>query len=296
MAGSPQGRPDRGAAAVPAATVVVVRDGERGLEAYLQRRPRTMGFAGGLWVFPGGRVEEGDRDAAIDEHWTGPPPSAWARRLDLEVADARGMVVAACREAFEEAGLLLADRAADPNGPVAADPQAPATAHRQAPVAADPNGPVAADPWAVAVARRELLGGERSFAAVLAYLGVRLDTSRLRYWSWWVTPEGEPRRYDTRFFVAELPHQTTVSAQGLAEVEREQWLPPRQAAADQSMLMLPPTRYTLRDLAAFDTVRDVLTAADSRPVERILPRLEGDVLVMPWNERYPVPVLPADSG
>lgn len=280
MPGSPQDRLDWGAVAVPAATVVVVRDGERGLEAYLQRRPRTMGFAGGLWVFPGGRVEEGDRDAAIDEHWTGPPPSAWARRLDLEVADARGLVVAACREAFEEAGLLLAGRAADPNGPATADPRAP----------------VAADPRAVAVARRELLGGERSFAAVLPYLGVRLDTSRLRYWAWWVTPEGEPRRYDTRFFVAELPHQTTVSAQGLAEVEREQWLPPRQAAADQSMPMLPPTRYTLRDLAGFDTVRDVLSAAESRPAGRILPRLEGDVLVMPWNERYPVPVLPADSG
>lgn len=270
--GSPQDRLDRDAAAVPAATVVVVRDGERTLEAYLQRRPRTMGFAGGLWVFPGGRVEEDDRDAAIDEHWAGPPPSAWARRLNLGVADARGLVVAVCREAFEEAGLLLADRAADPNVPAAADPRA------------------------VAVARRELLSGERSFVAVLAYLGVRLDTSRLRYWAWWVTPEGEPRRYDTRFFVAELPHQTAVSAQGVAEVERERWLPPREAAADQSMLMLPPTRYTLRDLAGFRTVGDVLSAAASRPVERIMPRLEGDVLVMPWNEHYPVPVPPADSG
>jgi 8-oxo-dGTP pyrophosphatase MutT (NUDIX family) len=296
---SPQDRLDRDAAvvpaAVPAATVVVVRDGERELEAYLQRRPRTMGFAGGLWVFPGGRVEEDDRDAAIDEHWAGPPPSAWARRLGLGVADARGLVVAACREAFEEAGLLLADRAADPDVPAAADPQARVAADSQAPVA-DPQACVAADPRAVAVARRELLEGERSFVAVLADLGVRLDTSRLRYWAWWVTPEGEPRRYDTRFFVAELPHQTAVSARGVAEVDRERWLPPREAAADQSMLMLPPTRYTLRDLAGFRTVGDVLSAAASRPVERIMPRLEGDVLVMPWNEHYPVPVPPADSG
>jgi 8-oxo-dGTP pyrophosphatase MutT (NUDIX family) len=291
--GSPQDRLDRDAAALPAATVVVVRDGERELEAYLQCRPQTMGFAGGLWVFPGGRVEEDDRDAAIDEHWAGPPPSAWARRLDLGVAGARGLVVAACREAFEEAGLLLVDRAADPNVP-AADPNVPG-ADPKAPTA-DPKAPAAADPRAVAVARRELLEGERSFVAVLAHLGVRLDTSRLRYWAWWVTPEGEPRRYDTRFFVAELPHHTAVSAQGVAEVERERWLPPREAAADQSMLMLPPTRYTLRDLAGFRTVGDVLLAAASRPVERIMPRLEGDVLVMPWNEHYPVPVPPADSG
>jgi 8-oxo-dGTP pyrophosphatase MutT (NUDIX family) len=255
---------DRVAAAVPAATVVVVRDGTDGLEAYLQRRPRTMGFAGGLWVFPGGRVEESDRDPAIDARWAGPPPSAWARRLDVAVAEARGLVVAACREAFEEAGLLLSDGTAEPGE--------------------------------VAVARDRLLAGERSFAAVLAGLGVRLDTTGLRYWAWWVTPEGEPRRYDTRFFVAGLPREAVVSAQGLSEVERDRWLPPGEAAADQSMLMLPPTRYTLRDLAGLRTVQEVLAAAGGRPVERILPRLEGDVLVMPWGERYPVPVPRAGSA
>jgi 8-oxo-dGTP pyrophosphatase MutT (NUDIX family) len=246
------------AAALPAATVVVVRDGTGGLEAYLQRRPATMGFAGGLWVFPGGRVEEDDRDPAIDARWTGPPPSAWAERLDLGVAHARGLVVAACREAFEEAGLLLADRVAEPE--------------------------------AAAIARRDLLAGQRSFAATMAGLGLRLDTARLRYWAWWVTPEAEPRRYDTRFFVASLPQDNAISAQGLAEVERERWMPPREAAADQSMPMLPPTRFTLRDLAGFGTAREALSAAEGRRVERIMPRLEGDVLVMPWNERYPVPV------
>jgi 8-oxo-dGTP pyrophosphatase MutT (NUDIX family) len=252
---------DQVAVALPAATVVVIRDGSSGLEAYLQRRPRTMGFAGGLWVFPGGRVEEADRDPGIDTRWAGPPPAAWARRLDVGVADARGLVVAACREAFEEAGLLLAD------------------------------GPV--DPETAAAARRDLLAGERGFTAALTGLGVRLDTGRLRYWAWWVTPEGEPRRYDTRFFVAGLPDEVAISARGLAEVERELWLPPREAVADQSMLMLPPTHYTLRDLAGFRSAREVLSAAAERRVERIVPRLEGKVLVMPWNERYPVPVPPA---
>jgi 8-oxo-dGTP pyrophosphatase MutT (NUDIX family) len=248
--------------ALPAATVVVLRDGTSGVEAYLQRRPPTMGFAGGLWVFPGGRVEEGDRDPGIDARWAGPPPSSWARRLDVGVADARGLVVAACREAFEEAGLLLAD------------------------------GP--AERAAAAAARRDLLAGERGFADVLAGLGVRLDTARLRYWAWWVTPEGEPRRYDTRFFVADLPDEMVVSAHGLAEVERERWLPPREAVADRSMLMLPPTHYTLRDLAGFGTAREALSAAGDRRVERIMPRLEGGVLVMPWGDRYPLPVPAAE--
>lgn len=242
----------------PAATVVMVRDGAGGVEAYLQRRPRTMGFAGGLWVFPGGRIDRADSDPAVDAIWDGPPPAAWAERMGMAVDQARALVVAACRETFEEAGVLLVDRPPDP--------------------------------LALRAGRRDLLAGERGFAAVLATMGVRLDTARLRYWAWWLTPEREPRRYDTRFFVAALPPDAAASAEGLAEVERERWLAPGAAAADQSLPMLPPTRFTLRDLAGFDTVEQLLEAGHDRPVEQVLPRLEGRVLVMPWDERYPVPV------
>jgi 8-oxo-dGTP pyrophosphatase MutT (NUDIX family) len=248
----------------PAATVVMLRNGKDGPEVYLQRRPRTMGFAGGLWVFPGGRVDRSDSDPAMDASWAGPPPSAWARRIGVPVEQARGLFVAACRETFEEAGVLLADRPPDRH--------------------------------ALESARRDLLAGERAFARMLAGLGVRLDTDRLRYWAWWLTPEGEPRRYDTRFFVAALPSDAAVTAHGLAEVERERWLAAGVAAADESMPMLPPTRFTLRDLAGFATVDEVLAAGHDRPVELVLPRLEGNVLVMPWNERYPVPAPPPERG
>ena len=246
-----------------AATVVLLRDGGEGLEVYLQRRPVAMGFAGGLWVFPGGRVDAADRDPGIDGRWAGPLPGEWAGRLGLGVDEARGQVVAACRETLEEAGLLLATPAP---------------------------GPVE-----TAEARKDLLTGEGSFADVLARLGVRLDTGRLRYWAWWVTPEEEPRRYDTRFFVAGVPAGTAVTAH-LAEAERERWLPPAVAAEDQGMPMLPPTRYSLRDLAPFATADDALAAAEGRRVERILPVLEGAELVMPWRERYPVPVPLPDPG
>ena len=246
-----------------AATVVLLRDGRDGLEAYLQLRPARMGFAGGLWVFPGGRVDEADRDPAVDASWAGPSPGEWAGRLGLAVDEARGHVVAACRETLEEAGLLLATPA---------------------------SGPVE-----TAEARRSLLAGEGSFAHLLGRLGVRLDTGRLRYWAWWVTPEEEPRRYDTRFFLAGVPAGAAVTAH-LAEAERERWLPPAVAAADQGMPMLPPTRYTLRDLAPFGGVEAALAAAEGRRVERILPVLEGAELVMPWRERYPVPVPLPDPG
>ena len=240
-----------------AATVVLLRDGRDGLEAYLQLRPTGMGFAGGLWVFPGGRVDAADRDPAVDASWAGPPPAVWAERLDLPVDEARGHVVAACRETLEEAGLLLATPAP------------------------------AADE--LAEGRRRLLDGSGSFAELLERLGVRLDAGRLRYWAWWVTPEEEPRRYDTRFFVAGLPADAAVTAH-LAEAQQERWVPPGEAAADLGLPMLPPTRYTLRDLAAHDSVEAALAAAADRRVEQILPVLDGAELVMPWRERYPVPV------
>jgi hypothetical protein len=108
-----------------------------------------------------------------------------------------------------------------------------------------------------------------------------------------VTPEEEPRRYDTRFFVAGLPADAAVTAH-LAEAQQERWVPPGEAAADLGLPMLPPTRYTLRDLAAHDSVEAALAAAADRRVERTLPVLEGAELVMPWRERYPVPVPLAD--
>jgi 8-oxo-dGTP pyrophosphatase MutT (NUDIX family) len=240
-----------------AATVVLLRDGPGGLEAYLQRRPLGLGFAGGLWVFPGGRVDDADRDPAVEGRWAGPSPAAWAERLGLGVEEARGHVVAACRETLEEAGLLLAT---------------PAPGVEE-----------------LAAARRELLAGAVGLAELLGRLGVRLDTARLRYCGWWVTPEAEPRRYDTRFFLAGLPTEAAVTAH-LAEAERERWLHPAEAAADRELPMLPPTRYTLRDLAGFGSVAEALAAADDRRVERILPVLEGGELRMPWGERYPLPV------
>ena len=103
-----------------------------------------------------------------------------------------------------------------------------------------------------------------------------------------MTPEAEARRYDTRFFLAAAPAGAAVTAH-LGEAERERWLAPAAAAADQGLPMLPPTRYTLRDLAGFASTAEALAAGEGRQVQRVLPVLEGAELVMPWRERYPVP-------
>jgi 8-oxo-dGTP pyrophosphatase MutT (NUDIX family) len=258
----------------PAATVVVLRDGSAGLEVYLQRRTRTMGYAAGLWVFPGGAIDQADQDPAVDAVWAGPSPSAWAERLGSDLHEARGAVVAACRECLEEAGILLADRAPDAA--------------------------------ALAAVRQELLAGRRGLAGVLTGLGVRLDTARLRYWAWWVTPEPEPRRYDTRFFVAGLPAGAAATMHEV-EAERERWFPvtgsapdkPASPGATAPLLMLPPTFCTLRELSAFRSVAEVFDAADGRVVERILPTHADDAVVLPSGERIPVPfrpTAPAEPG
>jgi 8-oxo-dGTP pyrophosphatase MutT (NUDIX family) len=269
----------------PAATVVVLRDGSAGLEVYLQRRTRTMGYAAGLWVFPGGAIDQADQDPAVDAVWAGPSPSAWAERLGSDLDTARGAVVAACRECLEEAGILLADRAPDAA--------------------------------ALAAVRQELLAGRRGLAGVLTGLGVRLDTARLRYWAWWVTPEPEPRRYDTRFFVAGLPAGAAATMHEV-EAERERWFPVTGSAPDKPaspgatapppdspgataplleppdpQLMLPPTFCTLRELSAFRSVAEVFDAADGRVVERILPTHADDAVVLPSGERIPVPFRPS---
>jgi 8-oxo-dGTP pyrophosphatase MutT (NUDIX family) len=255
----------------PAATVVVLRDGRAGLEVYLQRRTRTMGYAAGLWVFPGGAIDPADRDPAIDAVWAGPSPAAWAVRLGNDLDQARGAVVAACRECLEEAGILLADRSVE----------------------------VAA----LAAARQELLAGGQSLAGVIARLGVRLDTARLRYWAWWVTPEPEPRRYDTRFFIAGLPAGAAATMHEL-EAERERWFPVTGSAAPPTataappdgpdpLRMLPPTFCTLRELSAFGSVAEVFEAADGRVIERILPTHADNAVVLPSGERIPVPFRPS---
>jgi len=240
----------------PSATVALLRDGPAGgVEVYVQRRSAGVAL-GGVWVFPGGRIDAADSDEGLDGHWAGPAPAWWAGRLGAEVDLARGAVAAACRETLEEAGVLLADRPVPPE--------------------------------AVAAARAGLLDG-RALAEVLAGLGVRLDTGLLRYWGHFVTPAGEARRFDTRFFLAALPPGAAVAPHGL-EADQERWVAPAAGDGGLAQVMLPPTRLTLRSLAGFAGVADALEAGRERPVPRVEPVLDGDDIVLDDGERFPCAV------
>ena len=243
-----------------AATVVLLRDGANGVEAYLLRRLGSMAFAGGMYVFPGGSVDPRDGDAEIA--WAGPPASEWAGPLSADERLARALVAAAVRETFEEAGVLLAS-------PVTGESE-----HWKAEQAA-------------------LLDRSASMAEVLARNGLVLRADLLRPWAHWVTPELEPKRFDTRFFVAALPEgQEPVHYRG--ESDRSEWVTPRDAVerhASGELGMLPPTVFTLAELSAYDTVADVLDAGERRDVKRVLPRIvvDGDdvLLLLPGDPGYP---------
>ncbi|MEU5693528.1 NUDIX hydrolase [Actinosynnema sp. NPDC020468] len=230
-----------------AATVVLVRDGAEGVEAFLLRRVSGMAFAGGMTVFPGGGVDRRDADATVA--WTGPPPSWWASRFSCSPELATALVCAAVRETFEESGVLLA-------GPSAAT--------------------VVADTSGYADARAALVAREVSFAEFLAAEGLVLRADLLRPWTNWVTPEEEPRRYDTRFFVAVLPAGQRAD-DATSEASDGVWQRPVDALADWEAgrrTLMPPTWVTLSELAEFVGVADVLAAP--REVERIIPKLVRD--------------------
>ncbi|WP_433499219.1 NUDIX hydrolase [Sphaerimonospora sp. CA-214678] len=216
-----------------AATVVLLRDAP--LEAYLLRRKATMAFAAGAYVFPGGSVDPRDSDRVVA--WAGPSPAEWAAVFGADEATARGLVCAAVRETFEESGVLLA-------GP---DP---------ATVVADTTG----DDWEAD--RLALIGRTLSFAEFLERRGLVLRADLLKAWAHWITPEIEPRRYDTRFFVAALPPgQRTRDVGG--EADRVVWLSPRSAldaAVTGEVFLMPPTSRTLLEMSEFDAVAEVFAA------------------------------------
>jgi 8-oxo-dGTP pyrophosphatase MutT (NUDIX family) len=244
----------------PAATVMLVRDGGGSLQVLLVRRHPEAVFAADAWVFPGGRVDESDRHGTP----VGRGPS------DDEASAALGLPsgglawwVAAARECFEEAGILLARR--------------PDTGAWFG----------ASDEWGAARLaryRREVHTGVTSLGAVLEAEGLVLDLSGVHYVSHWITPPGRgtARRFDTRFFVAEAP-PGQVASHDAAETVGSFWATPAEALARGEageIQLLIPTIANLKGLSRFSSVAELVEAAraiGSVPVAA--PRFRGDPTV-----------------
>jgi 8-oxo-dGTP pyrophosphatase MutT (NUDIX family) len=264
------------AVAKHASTVVLLRGvpsaAGAGIEACLLRRVTTMAFAAGMHVFPGGGVDPADaqfRPDRGDADWVGPSPELWADVLGADAGLARALVCAAVRETFEESGVLLAG--ADARSVVDSDPTS------------DPS-------WEAD--RQGLIDRRFSLSELLVRRELRLRADLLRPWAHWVTPEVEPKRYDTRFFVAAMPvGQRTRQVGG--ESDRTVWLRPQEAIdrhAAGELAMLPPTVFTLAELTTYSSVDSVLEAANERDIQPVLPRvvITGDEaeLLLPHDPGY----------
>jgi 8-oxo-dGTP pyrophosphatase MutT (NUDIX family) len=213
-----------------AATVAVVRDGVAGLEVFMVRRTSEAVFSPGAHVFPGGALDPADRLPDIE---------AWCDGLDDATASAilgvesggLGYFVAAARECFEEAGLLLCRL----------------------------DGELVTDADMYRVHRDALNAGTCCIGEVCAAESLTLAVDLLLPFGHWITPIGPPRRFDTRFFVAPAPPGQDPSHDGW-ETTEGLWMRPIDvlAAADRDEVdLIEPTRHTLQALTVYDGVDDV---------------------------------------
>ncbi|MHB9096383.1 MAG: NUDIX hydrolase [Syntrophales bacterium] len=238
-----------------AATVILLRDRSGGpYELFLMRRHAGQAFMGGAYVFPGGRLDDADKDPRLAA-CTGAVSAAEARRLlqetDLPEATALGLFLAAIRETFEEAGVLLArDTAGRP-----IDLTDPETADR------------------FAAYRLELHEGRITMLDLVRRESLCYAPDLLIPYSHWITPEFEPRRFDTRFFLARLPGGQ-VALHDRMELTESCWVTPASALAEHAagrIVLMPPTLKTIEELQAFSGIEPLFAAARSQRLFTIFP-------------------------
>lgn len=224
-----------------AATVLLVRDepqadGGTALEVFMVRRHADSGFVGGHHVFPGGVVDQADRDPQWAERCRGEPDP---------------FAIAAARELLEEAGVLLAvDRTGGPG--------------------------VSLDPAQIAAMAKAVHSGAAHFIDLCGESDLVLRVDDLVLWSHWITPVGEPRRYDTRFFVAVAPPDQEAFHDEL-ELTAGSWGAPSsflEQHREGAIQMILPTVATLHSIKGFPTTRELLVAASARgPIVPTAPEL-----------------------
>lgn len=241
-----------------AATVVLLRDGPRGLETYLVKRSRTVDFMAGAHVFPGGRLDKADSSPSACALLSA-DTSLLKQRLGEEVppAHAAGLFIAAIRETFEEAGLLLGELAPG---------------------------------WNTDDARRAAGGG-----ALFATLVARLDAAALVPWVRWVTPPVSPKRFDARFFLARAPRGQEPKVDG-HEATEGVWITPAEALrqwAEGTMQLAPATAKSIDMLAGHASVEAALAGAAGRTPPVVEPRVWNEAgrafISLPGDPRHPLP-------
>jgi len=242
----------------PAATVIIARavsgKPDAGFEIFMLRRTSQAAFAGGMYVFPGGRVDPDDHLHRYDDVRRGPSVEQASQQAALG-AEWRGYWIAGIRESFEEAGLLLAYTRAD------------------ALLAYDETNRSRFDAY-----RRPLHAGELSLFEICEREGLALAVDHIHFVNRFVTPPGRARRFDTRFFLAEAPPGQT-GGHDRAETVDSLWISPEAAIERNdagSFDLMRVTRMQLETLAERDSHADLIRWARGKqdfPIYRpVVPR------------------------
>ena len=268
-AGTTTPRPAGPAVPRPAATLVLLRDSARGPEVLLLQRSPHLDFMAGAFVFPGGGVDATDRAPDIAARCVGLDDAAASARLSL-ASGGLAYFVAAIRETFEEAGLLLGY---EPAGHL---------------LDLKPS----LEETRFAEHRHAVHDRKRTLSEVCAAESLQLATDRIVYLSHWITPVSEKKRYDTRFFVAAVP-ENQASLHDDIESVSQLWITPSDALAMQSrgeLMLRFPTIKTLEMIAGYATTAEALEGVHAR----------GDIRAqLPWviNRRGEVlRLLPGEPG
>jgi len=240
---------------LPAATILMLRD-QPSFEVLMVKRHHQIDFAAGAIVFPGGKTHAGDADPRWEDRTLG-----WGGALPHK----RPLRIAAIREAYEEAGILLA-RSLD-GTPFRGDDRA--------------------------AAAREAIGkDERPFIDLIDELDLYLDLEALTVFAHWITPKMGPRRFDTWFYVARAPEDQLALCDGSETVDAE-WIEPAEAirlGETGQRTVIFPTRMNLQLLAEASSAEDAVRRAEAREVVTVEPQIVdrpgGRVLVLPPNAGY----------
>ena len=239
----------------PASTILLLRDAPR-FEVLMVERHRQIEFASGALVFPGGKTHGGDLDEAWSDHALG-----WAEAE----AGQRALRVAAIREVFEEAGVLLAR--------------------------SDGGGPLEMEPYSLEL-RQAVDRGEVPFLDVVRAAGARIDLAALTVFARWITPSFAARRFDTWFYVAHAPEGQLAACDGRETVDAC-WLTPGEAleaAETGRRKVVFPTRMNLLRLAEAQAADEAIAQARLRPAYAVEPQVEdrpeGRMLVLPEAAGY----------
>ncbi|MFL5296552.1 MAG: NUDIX hydrolase [Phenylobacterium sp.] len=248
----------------PAATILLLRD-EPSFEVLMVKRHHQIDFASGALVFPGGKTHAGDHDPAWADHVLG-----W----EAYEAEQRGLRIAAIREVFEEAGILLANR------------------HDGRPMSGE------ACPMEV---RQAVDAGITPFLDVVKDLDAHLDLNALTVFARWITPPLTPKRFDTWFYAVTAPAEQLAACDGRETVDAE-WIAPSEAlrlASIGQRKVIFPTRMNLQLLAEASSGSDAVARAGARTLVTVQPQIlqrdSGRVLALPPDAGYGVVEEPLEN-